>query len=98
MEGIKATHPLGASLPRCEICPPRIRGALPSPTPAPCVQAGRAVGSVWDGSSVWVDGHIQGRQRVRGQKAWTPRVNCDSMGLLLEGAFGHVPGVRGGGS
>lgn len=56
------------------------------------------LGSVWDGSSVWVDGHIQGRQRVRGQKAWTPRVNCDSMGLLLEGAFGHVPGVRGGGS
>lgn len=35
---------------------------------------------------------------MRGQKAWTPRVDCDSMGLLLEGAFGHVPGVRGGGS
>ena len=35
---------------------------------------------------------------MRGQKAWTPRVDCDSMGLLLEGAFGHVPGVRGGGT
>lgn len=37
-------------------------------------------------------------RELRGQKAWTPRVDCDSMGLLLEGAFGHVPGVRGGGS
>lgn len=33
------------------------------------------LGSVWDGSSIRVDGHIQGRQRVRGQKAWTPRVD-----------------------